>query len=60
MRRDWWLVLAGIGAALTCRTCLTRLGVLAPAIGLGAWTGHLAVIPLPLFLGFVLLGVYRY
>jgi len=36
MRRDWWLVLAGIGQALTCRTCLTPLAVLdTPAIGLG-------------------------
>jgi mercuric ion transport protein len=41
--------------------CLTPLAVLAfGAIGLGAWTGRLDVVFLPLLLGFVVLAVYRY
>ena len=61
MPRDWWVVLGVIGAALTCLACLTPAAVLVlGAIGLGAWTGHLDLILLPLLLGFVVLGVYRF
>ncbi len=61
MRRDWWLVLSVIGAALTCLACLTPLAVLAlGAIGLGAWTGRLDVVLFLLLLGFVVLALYRY
>lgn len=60
MPRDWWVVLGVIGAALTCLACLTPAAVLVlGAIGLGAWTGHLDLILLPLLLGYVVLGVYR-
>ncbi len=60
MRRDWWLVFSVVGAALACLACLTPAVVLVlGAIGLGAWSGHLDVILLPLVLGFVVLGVYR-
>jgi mercuric ion transport protein len=61
MRRDWWLVLGVIGTALTCLACLTPVAVLVlGAIGLGAWTGRLDLVLLPLLLGFVVLAVYRY
>ncbi len=61
MRRDWWFVLSVIGAALTCLACLTPVALLVfGAIGLGAWTGRLDVVVLPLLLGFVVLAVYRY
>ena len=61
MRRDWWLVLGVIGTALTCLACLTPVAVLAlGAIGLGAWTGRLDLVLLPLLLGFVVLAVYRF
>ena len=61
MRRDWWLVLGVIGTALTCLACLTPVAVLVlGAIGLGAWTRRLDLILVPLFLGFVVLVVYRY
>ncbi len=61
MRRDRWLVLGVIGAALTCLACLTPVAVLAlAAIGLGAWAGRLDVVLFLLLLGFVVLAVYRY
>ena len=61
MRRDWWLVLGVIGTALTCLACLTPVAILVlGAIGLGAWTGRLDLVLLPLLLGFVVLAVYRY
>jgi len=61
MRRDWWLVLGVIGTALTCLACLTPVAVLVlGAIGLGAWTRRLDLVLVPLFLGFVVLVVYRY
>lgn len=61
MRRDWWLALGVIGTALTCLACLTPVAVLVlGAIGLGAWTGRLDLVLLPLLLGFVVLAVYRY
>src|SRR5713226_2333849 len=61
VRRDWRFVLSVIGVALTCLACLTPLAVLAlGAIGLGAWTGRLDLVLVPLLLGFVALAVYRY
>jgi len=61
MGRDWWFVLGVIGAALTCLACLTPIAVLVlGAIGLGAWTGRLDLVLLPLLVGFVVLAVYRY
>ena len=61
MRRDRWLVLGVIGTALTYLACLTPVAILVlGAIGLGAWTGRLDLVLLPLLLGFVVLAVYRY
>ena len=61
MRRDWWLVLGVIGTALTYLACLTPVAILVlGAIGLGAWTGRLDLVLLPLLLGFVVLAVYRF
>ena len=60
MWRDRWLVLGVIGAALTCLACLTpALVLLLGALGLGALTGRLDLIVLPLLIGFVGLAVYR-
>ena len=60
MWRDRWLVLGVIGAALTCLACLTpALVLLLGTIGLGALTGRLDLIVLPLLIGFVGLAVYR-
>jgi len=60
MWRDRWLVLGVIGAALTCLACLTpALVLLLGAVGLGALTGRLDLIVLPLLIGFVGLAVYR-
>ena len=60
MWRDRWLVLGVIGAALTCLACLTpTLVLLLGAVGLGALTGRLDLIVLPLLIGFVGLAVYR-
>ncbi len=54
-------MLSVIGTALTCLTCLTPVAVLVlGAIRLGAWTGRLDLVLLPLLLGFVVLVVYRY
>ena len=61
MWRDCWLALGVIGAALTCLACLTPVTVLVlGAIGLGAWSGRLDIVLLPLLAGFVVLAVYRY
>jgi len=61
MWRDRWLVLGVIGAALTCLACLTPvLVLLLGAIGLGALTGRLDLIVLPLLIGFAGFAVYRY
>ena len=61
MWRDRWFALSVIGAALACLACLTPIAVLVlGAIGLGAWTGRLDLVLVPLLVGFVLLGVYRY
>ena len=61
MSRDRWFLVGVIGAALSCLACLTPLAVLGlGAVGLGAWTGHLDVILLPVLLVFAGLAVYRY
>ena len=61
MWRDGWLALGVVGAALACLACLTPVVVvLLGAIGLGAWTGRLDIVLLPLLAGFVVLAVYRY
>ncbi len=60
MWRDRFLALGIIGAALTCLACLTPVAVLVlGAIGLGAWTGRVDMILLPLLGGFVVLALYR-
>ena len=61
MWRDRWLVLGVIGAALACLACLTpALVLLLGAIGLGALTGRLDLVVLPLFIAFAGFAVYRY
>ena len=61
MWRDRWFVVGVIVAALSCLACLTPLAVLAlGAIGLGALTGHLDVILLPVLILFAGLAFYRY
>lgn len=50
-----------IVAALSCLACLTPLAVLAlGAIGLGALTGHLDAVLLPVLVLFAGLALYRY
>ena len=61
MWRDRWLVLGVIGAALTCLACLTpALVLLLGVMGLGAVTGRLDLVLLPLLIGFAGFAVYRY
>jgi mercuric ion transport protein len=61
MWRDRWLVLGVIGAALTCLACLTpALVLLLGALRLGALTGRLDLVVLPLFIAFAAFAVYRY
>jgi mercuric ion transport protein len=61
MWRDRWFVVGAIGAVLSCLACLTPLAVLGlGAVGLGAWTGRLDVILLPVLLVFAGLAFYRY
>ena len=61
MWRDRWFALGVIGATLACLACLTPVAVLVlGAIGLGAWTGRLDIVLLPLLAAFVVLAVYRY
>jgi mercuric ion transport protein len=60
MWRDRWFTLGVLGALLTCFACVTPIAVLVlGAIGLGAWTGRLDVVLLPLLAGFVGLALYR-
>jgi mercuric ion transport protein len=60
MWRDRWLIVAVIGAALSCLACLTPVAVVfLGAVGLGAWTGRLDVMLVPALLAFVLFAVYR-
>ena len=61
MWRDRWLVLGVIGAALTCLACLTpALVLLLGAVGLGALTGRLDLLLLPLLVVLAGFTVYRY
>ena len=61
MWRDRWLVLGVIGAALACLACLTpALVLLLGAVGLGALTGRLDLVVLPLLIGFAGFTMYRY
>ena len=61
MWRDRWFVAGAIGAVLSCLACVTPLAVLGlGAVGLGAWTGRLDVILLPVLLVFAGLALYRY
>ena len=61
MWRDRWFAVGVIGAVLSCLACLTPLAVLGlGTVGLGAWTGHLDVVLLPVLLVFVGIAVYRY
>ncbi len=59
MWRDRWFAVAVIGAVLSCLACLTPLAVVVAAIGLGAWTGHVDLILLPVLIAFVVFAVYR-
>ena len=60
MGRDRWLALGIIGAVLSCLARFTAAAVIAlGAIGLGAWTGHLDALLLPVLIGFVWLNAYR-
>ena len=61
MWRDRWFVLGAIGAALTCLACLTpALVLLLGAVGLGALTGRLDLLLLPLLVVLAGFTVYRY
>ncbi|MGH2609835.1 MAG: mercury resistance system transport protein MerF [Tepidiformaceae bacterium] len=61
MWRDRWFALGVIGAAIACLVYLTPAAVVAlGAIGLGAWTGRLDLVVVPVLAGFVVLAVYRY
>ena len=60
MWRDRWFAFWVIGTALACLACVTPIAVLAlGAIGLGAWSGHLDAVLLPLLVVFVLLAAWR-
>ena len=61
MWRDRWLALGVIGALLTCVACLAPVAVLTVgAVWLGAWTGRLDLVLLPLLVALVALAAYRY
>lgn len=61
MWRDRWFVLSVLGAALACFACLTPIAVLAlGAIGLGAWTGRLDLVLVPVLVAFVAVALYRH
>ena len=54
MWRDRWLALGTRGAVVSCLACLTPAAVIAlGAIGLGARTGRLDAVQLPVLAGFV-------
>jgi mercuric ion transport protein len=58
--RDRWFTLGIIGALLSCLACLTPLAVLLlGALGLGALSGHLDAILVPVLLLFAGLVFYR-
>lgn len=61
MWRDRWVAPGVFGAALACLACLTPLAVVAlGAIGLGAWSGYLDTVALPVVAAFVGVAIYRY
>ena len=61
MWRYRWVALGIVGAIVSCLACLTPVAVIAlGAIGLGAWTGHLDAILLPVLAAFVGLVAYRH
>jgi len=61
MWRDRWLALGVVGALLTYLACFAPLAVVAlGAIGLGAWTGRLDLLLLPLLVAVGALAGYRY
>ncbi len=61
MWRDRWLILAVVGAALVCLSCLTPSAVVAlGAIGLSAWASQLDIVVLPVLAAFAALVIYRY
>lgn len=61
MWRDRWLVVGVVGTLFACLACLTPVAIVAlSAIGLGAWTGRLDLVLLPLLVVFVALAAYRY
>ena len=61
MGSDRWFAFSLIGALLTCVACLTPAAVLAVgAVWLGAWTGRLDLVLLPLLVALVALAAYRY
>ena len=61
MWRDRWFAVGAIGVVLSCLACLTPLAVVAlGVVGLGAWTGHLDLILVPILVVFAGLAVYRY
>jgi len=61
MWRDRWFALGIVGALASCRACLTPAAVVVlGAIGLGAWTGRLDAILLPVLVAFLALAAYRY
>lgn len=61
MWRDRWFAVGVVGTVLACLACLTPLAVVAVgAIGLGAWTGYLDIVLVPILAAFVVLAVYRY
>ena len=61
MWRDRWFALGIVGTLVSCLACLTPAAVIAlGAMGLGAWTGNLDTVLLPVLAGFVGLVAYRY
>jgi mercuric ion transport protein len=60
MWRDRWLALGLIGTVVACLACLTPVAVLAlGAVGLGAWTGRIDVVLVPMIVTFAALSAYR-
>jgi len=61
MWRDRWFALGIVGAIASCLACFTPTAVIVlGAIGLGAWSGRLDAILLPVLVAFLGLAVYRY
>lgn len=61
MWRDRWFALGVVGAVLGCLVCLTPVAVLLlGVVGLGAWTGRLDLVFVPLLMASVAVVAYRY